>query len=90
MPEVSAAKDILQSMEARTFGPEIISCPTCGRTQVDLIPIAEQVSKALRGLDAQSKWLSWAARLMALVKQGKQISELPAGGEEAFCSHGAK
>ncbi len=53
--EVSAAKDILQSMEARTFGPEIISCPTCGRTQVDLIPIAEQVSKSLRGLDAPIK-----------------------------------
>lgn len=48
--EVETAKDILQSMEARLFGPDIISCPTCGRTQVDLIPIAEQVARGLRGL----------------------------------------
>ena len=34
--EVIAAKNILQALELRRFGPEIISCPTCGRCQVNL------------------------------------------------------
>src|SRR3990167_8376398 len=35
--EVAAAKRILSSLSLRKFGPEIISCPTCGRCQVDLV-----------------------------------------------------
>ncbi|MDP2911734.1 MAG: flavodoxin-dependent (E)-4-hydroxy-3-methylbut-2-enyl-diphosphate synthase [Candidatus Omnitrophota bacterium] len=34
--EVIAAKNILQALNLRNFGPEIISCPTCGRCQIDL------------------------------------------------------
>jgi (E)-4-hydroxy-3-methylbut-2-enyl-diphosphate synthase len=46
--EVEAAREILQAVEARRFGPDLISCPTCGRTQVDLIPIAQQVADKLK------------------------------------------
>lgn len=46
--EVIAAKNILQALELRNFGPEIISCPTCGRCQVDLQSIAEQISSRLK------------------------------------------
>ena len=48
--EVEIAKHILQSMEVASYGPDVISCPTCGRTQVDLVPIAEQVASALQGM----------------------------------------
>lgn len=45
--EAVVARYILQSTGVRAFGPEVISCPTCGRTQVDLAPIARAVSDAL-------------------------------------------
>ena len=41
--EIKAAKEILKSLELRKFGVEMISCPTCGRTQIDLISLAQQV-----------------------------------------------
>ncbi len=43
--EVKAAKEILKSLGLRKFGIEMISCPTCGRTQIDLIGIANEVEK---------------------------------------------
>ncbi|MDP2929132.1 MAG: flavodoxin-dependent (E)-4-hydroxy-3-methylbut-2-enyl-diphosphate synthase [Candidatus Omnitrophota bacterium] len=46
--EVAAAKRILSSLNLRKFGPEIISCPTCGRCQVDLISIVNKVDNAVR------------------------------------------
>ena len=53
--EVEVAKHILQSTGARVFGPDIISCPTCGRTQVDVVAIARQVSQELQGLSIPLK-----------------------------------
>lgn len=38
---------ILESLGLRRRGPELISCPTCGRTKVDLIPIAEEIQRRL-------------------------------------------
>lgn len=46
--EITAAKRILSALKLRRFGPEIISCPTCGRCQVDLINIVNKVGSALR------------------------------------------
>lgn len=40
--EVEAAKSILEALGLRRFGPEIISCPTCGRCEVDLIKIVKE------------------------------------------------
>ncbi|MDA3732625.1 flavodoxin-dependent (E)-4-hydroxy-3-methylbut-2-enyl-diphosphate synthase [Niameybacter massiliensis] len=43
--EIRCAKTVLQSLELRHFGVEIISCPTCGRTNVDLIGLATEVER---------------------------------------------
>ncbi len=46
--EVKAAYDILGALGLRRRGVELISCPTCGRTQVDIISLAEQVEERLK------------------------------------------
>ena len=48
--EIVAAKEILQAAGIRKEGPEFISCPTCGRTQIDLIGLANQVEQRLHDL----------------------------------------
>lgn len=53
--EVRAAKEILKSLGLRQFGPVLISCPTCGRTNIDLIAIAEAVERELCGIDKPIK-----------------------------------
>ncbi|MCD7709415.1 MAG: flavodoxin-dependent (E)-4-hydroxy-3-methylbut-2-enyl-diphosphate synthase [Clostridiales bacterium] len=45
LAEVHAAKQILRTMGLRKGGIEVISCPTCGRTQIDLIGLANQVEE---------------------------------------------
>ena len=47
--EVVAAKRILQAIDMRRSGPNLISCPTCGRTKYDMIPIAREVERRLWG-----------------------------------------
>ena len=49
--EVYAARRILKAIGLRREGPELISCPTCGRTQIDLIPMAKRVEELLRDVD---------------------------------------
>lgn len=49
--EPPVAWGILSSLNLRRRGPELVSCPTCGRTQVDLIGLAEQVSERLKTCD---------------------------------------
>lgn len=46
--EIAVAWDLLAALDIRRNGPELVSCPTCGRCQVDLIPIAEEVERRLR------------------------------------------
>ncbi len=46
--EIYAAKDLLKALEIETKGIQLISCPTCGRTRIDLIGLANQVQEALR------------------------------------------
>ena len=50
--EVRVAWDILSSLGIRRLPPELVSCPTCGRTQVDLIGIAEEVERRLEQIAA--------------------------------------
>ena len=45
--EVKAAKEILKELHLRENIPTLTSCPTCGRTQIDLIPIAKKVEDYL-------------------------------------------
>lgn len=49
--EVYAARRILKAIGLRQEGPELIACPTCGRTQIDLIPLARQVEELLKDVD---------------------------------------
>jgi len=51
--EVRAAKAILESLGLRRFGPEIISCPTCGRCEVDLAKIVKKLDKQLSTMNYQ-------------------------------------
>lgn len=47
--EIWAAQDILKALGMGRSGPQIVSCPTCGRTRIDLIRIAQEVEDKLRG-----------------------------------------
>lgn len=49
--EIFAAKKILKAVGLRREGPELIACPTCGRTKIDLIPMARRVEDLLRQVD---------------------------------------
>jgi (E)-4-hydroxy-3-methylbut-2-enyl-diphosphate synthase len=50
--EVRAGFEILRALGIRQRGPEIIACPTCGRTRIDLFSIVERVERALSGVTA--------------------------------------
>ena len=49
--EINTAKKILAALGLRKAGIEVISCPTCGRTQIDLITLANQVEKLVAQYD---------------------------------------
>jgi (E)-4-hydroxy-3-methylbut-2-enyl-diphosphate synthase len=49
--EIDAAKKILQAAGLRRSGVNLIACPTCGRTRIDLISIAREVERRLQGCD---------------------------------------
>ena len=49
--EVYAAKEILKAAGVRKEGAELVSCPTCGRTRIDLIALAGQVEERLKTVD---------------------------------------
>ena len=53
--EVLVAWEILSSLGLRRRSPEIVSCPTCGRTQIDLISIATEVTERLARVDKPIK-----------------------------------
>ncbi len=48
--EVRVAYEILRALNVRQRGPTLISCPTCGRTEVDLVRLAEAVQARLQGI----------------------------------------
>ena len=50
MEEIYAARDILKAAGIRKDGPELVSCPTCGRTKIDLIALAGQVEQRLKDI----------------------------------------
>ena len=49
--EVYAAREILKAAGVRKEGPELVSCPTCGRTKIDLIALANEVEERLKTVD---------------------------------------
>lgn len=52
--EISAARDILKCLGLRG-GPQIVSCPTCGRTRIDLVKTAQEVESALASVNKDIK-----------------------------------
>ena len=53
--EVAAGFDILKAVDLKTDCPRIVSCPTCGRTQIDLIALAKEAERRLAGCKKQIK-----------------------------------
>ena len=50
--EIKVAKEILKNCNLYKNSPKLVSCPTCGRTRIDLIPIAKEVEEYLQGIEA--------------------------------------
>ncbi len=48
--EVKVAYLVLRALGLREWGPEVISCPTCGRCQIDMVGLAEEVERGVAGL----------------------------------------
>ena len=55
LPEAKAAWDILRALDLRRRGPQLIACPTCGRTVIPVARIAARVEEALadKGIRAE-------------------------------------
>ena len=53
--EVRVSYEILRALDLRHRGPEIISCPTCGRCEIDLFSLVDRVEKAVSGIQASPK-----------------------------------
>ena len=53
--EVRVGFELLRALRIRERGPEMISCPTCGRTKIDLFPLAEAVEKHLQQMKSKLK-----------------------------------
>lgn len=53
--EVYAAKDLLKALDIEKGGVQFVSCPTCGRTKIDLISLANEVQERLRDCDKNIK-----------------------------------
>ena len=50
--EIKVAKEILKDCNLYSKSPKLIACPTCGRTQIDLIPIAKEVEEFLQSIES--------------------------------------
>jgi (E)-4-hydroxy-3-methylbut-2-enyl-diphosphate synthase len=68
--EVAAARAILQALGLRHFGPEIISCPTCGRCEVDLFGIVRELEKRLSAFSFQLSAKDLKVAVMGCVVNG--------------------
>ena len=53
--EIKSAKLILRTLGLRKGGIEVVSCPTCGRTKIDMISLANQVETMVNGIDLDIK-----------------------------------
>lgn len=53
--EIRVGREILQTIGMRSFGVEIISCPTCGRCQIDLIQLVERIEDKIRAINKPIK-----------------------------------
>ncbi len=63
--EIRVGYEILRSLHIRERGPELISCPTCGRCQIDLFKLAEKVENYVRKIESP-----WKVAVMGCVVNG--------------------
>ena len=68
--EVEIAKEILASLKLRNFGPDIISCPTCGRCEIDLSEIVDNLRERLKEFGLGNKGLPLKIAIMGCVVNG--------------------
>jgi (E)-4-hydroxy-3-methylbut-2-enyl-diphosphate synthase len=68
--EVRAAKCILESLALRSFGPQIISCPTCGRCKVNLVGIVKELENKLSATDYRQLSRPMKLAIMGCVVNG--------------------
>lgn len=53
--EIGVAYGILRALQIRKVGPDIISCPTCGRSEIDMLKLSREVEKRLAGMKTHMK-----------------------------------
>ena len=68
--EVRAGRELLQAVGLRAFGPVIVSCPTCGRTRIDLFSLVEEVTRAVADLEDPSRFAGVKIAVMGCVVNG--------------------
>ena len=68
--EVKAARLLLKSLGLRNFGPEIISCPTCGRCEVNLFKVVKDLESRLQSVSFKPKADPVRVAIMGCVVNG--------------------
>lgn len=68
--EVKVARSILEALSLRKFGPEVISCPTCGRCEVDLVKLVKTLENKLSTVNARLSTRPMKLAVMGCVVNG--------------------
>ena len=89
--EVRVAWAILEALELRRRGPNLISCPTCGRTEIDLVALASAVEERLRAYSAPISVAVMGCRVNGPEEARHADFGIAGGrGEGVVFAHGAK
>ena len=84
--EVEAGYNILRAVGFPVAGPEVITCPTCGRTQYPCTKSQMRWSGGFRVAKSPSRWLSWAVSSTAPARPVRLTLALPAERARQCCS----
>ena len=88
--EIYAAKDILKAI-GKSGGVRIVSCPTCGRTRIDLIGLAKEVEEATKDIDKDIKIAVMGCVVNGIGESGNADIGIAGGdGCAVIFSHGEK
>ena len=88
--EIYAAKDILKTI-GRGSGVQIVSCPTCGRTRIDLIGLAKQVEEMTKNVNKDIKVAVMGCVVNGIGESGEADIGIAGGvGQAVIFAHGKK
>ena len=91
LEEVKSAKRILKTLGLRKGGVEVVSCPTCGRTRIDLIGLAKKVEEATKDIDKDIKIAVMGCVVNGIGESGNADIGIAGGdGCAVIFSHGEK